>query len=322
MMTASQLVVTVAVLSLSAEGSLIPFFRQPSAVAHRKIFKAPAPAQEPGNPAAACAPSNPASEKRQKAQAVSDAAKAALDEAAELEREAARLKAVLDALEWQKSAEFPVDLNAMNASSSIGRTGKCQNTYPRANVSSSAEFSEMSEVHTISVDLSAGLAMEEASLRVVWAELGLGPQDAYPLEPISADAIDSLCNTVFGLDSFSVRQVEPTPCGVIFRGSLRVRVVRAPAAVAAILPGVNGPLICSPDSLEFVAHAGFVSQCDSAKASNLIQKRISSNPMLASRLRLFLLADPLPKDREPWNGDDMTFADDGNRHAVSRSSTV
>ena len=68
-----------------------------------------------------------------------------------------------------------------------------------------------------SSDAAAERMMEEAASRVVWAELGLGPQEAFPLEPLDADAIARLKESVFGLDVFtdqvfSVRQVQTTPC--------------------------------------------------------------------------------------------------------------
>jgi len=120
-------------------------------------------------------------------------------------------------------------------------------------VISVAELSEEASSETVSE-----MMMEEASLRVVWAELGLGPQEAFPLDPIGDDAVDALRERVFGTDAFCVRRVETTPCGVLFRGSLRA---------------------------------------DASKVSALVQSRLAADPTLAAQTRLFLLSDPLPDER-------------------------
>ena len=97
--------------------------------------------------------------------------------------------------------------------------------------------------------------LSDASMRVVWAELGL-PEKQYPLplllEPEGAEAV---CSEVFGLDTFVVRSVEISSCGVLFRGSLRR---------------------------------------DAPRVSRVVQQRLADRPLLSSQLRFFLIADPTP----------------------------
>lgn len=132
------------------------------------------------------------------------------------------------------------------------------------------ELLETGEAVELSSEQATELMMEEASSRVVWSELGLGPQEAFPIAPLATETIDGLRERVFGLDSFAVRQVETTPCGVLFRGSLR--------------------------------------QSDPAKVSALVQRRLQSDAVLAPQLRLFLLADPLPADRAAgWDDEALAF---------------
>ena len=132
------------------------------------------------------------------------------------------------------------------------------------------ELLEAGDGVELTTEQTTEMMMEEASARVVWSELGLGPQEAFPFEPLAPETIDGVCERVFGLNSFAVRQVECTPCGTLFRGSLR--------------------------------------QTDPSKVNALVQRRLAEEPDLASQLRLFMLQDPIPADRTVgW--DDDPFAD-------------
>jgi hypothetical protein len=132
------------------------------------------------------------------------------------------------------------------------------------------ELLEAGDGVELTTEKTTEMMMEEASARVVWSELGLGPQEAFPLEPLAPETIDGVCERVFGLNSFAVRQVECTPCGTLFRGSMR--------------------------------------QTDPSRVNDLVQRRLAEEPDLASQLRLFLLADPMPAERTVGWEDDP-FAD-------------
>ena len=262
---------------------------------------------------------NPTAEKRIRAEAAQQAAEAASSEALRLAAEAAALKVQLAEMRAAASAAVALDSSSssarssttsMSTSMSSANSASSTNSASSASSSSSSSVAEADAVASApapadaaaEADADAGpqavalatavrrleelleagdgvelttektteMMMEEASARVVWSELGLGPQEAFPLEPLAPETIDGVCERVFGLNSFAVRQVECTPCGTLFRGSMR--------------------------------------QTDPSKVNDLVQRRLAEEPDLASQLRLFLLADPIPADRTVGWEDDP-FAD-------------
>ena len=273
-------------------------------------------------------PLNPTAEKRRRAEAAQQAAEAASSEALRLAAEAAALKVKLAEMRAAASAAVALD-SSSSSSSGAGisiSSARSSTTSMRSSANSASSTNSASSATTTSsssssvaetdavasapapadvaaeADADAGpqavalatavrrleelleagdgvelttektteMMMEEASARVVWSELGLGPQEAFPLEPLAPETIDGVCERVFGLNSFAVRQVECTPCGTLFRGSMR--------------------------------------QTDPSKVNDLVQRRLAEEPDLASQLRLFLLADPIPADRTVGWEDDP-FAD-------------
>jgi hypothetical protein len=273
-------------------------------------------------------PLNPTAEKRRRAEAAQQAAEAASSEALRLAAEAAALKVKLAEMRAAASAAVALDSSSSSSSGAGSSISSAQSstTSMRSSANSASSTNSASSATTTSsssssvaetdavasapapadvaaeADADAGpqavalatavrrleelleagdgvelttektteMMMEEASARVVWSELGLGPQEAFPLEPLAPETIDGVCERVFGLNSFAVRQVECTPCGTLFRGSMR--------------------------------------QTDPSRVNDLVQRRLAEEPDLASQLRLFLLADPMPADRTVGWEDDP-FAD-------------
>jgi hypothetical protein len=140
-----------------------------------------------------------------------------------------------------------------------------------------------SECYSEYLAAASPLHLPQVNARAVWSELGLDEQ-AYPLAPmLDEEEIERAIDSLFGLDTFVVRVQRSPPClhCISAASPLHLRLVPF-RQVRAVDSGPAGLLF-----------RGSLRRADVGQISSTLQRRLANDPWLSSRLRLFLLRDPL-----------------------------